>query len=199
MPENAAALNDGLSSLRVDAAKIGKWNVGYFAAGFVFWVYAAFIGITFDLHVARVYWLVGTFFIFPMAVAFSHLFGADPFTKQNALGQLVGYTHMSVIALTFPLVIAAFFYKPEMLLLVMSIAYCIDFYVMTWAFGSPLFGIHAAARTVVVTIIWFAFPQHRSDALPIAVAVFYLATVSLVPALRKRWLFAHDITASRGN
>ena len=131
MPDNAEALKDGLSSLRVDAAKRGKWNVGYFAAGFVFWVYAAFIGITFDLHVARVYWLVGTFFIFPMAVAFSHLIGADPFTKENALGQLVGYTHMSVIALTFPLVIAAFFYKPEMLLLVMSIAYCIDFYVMT--------------------------------------------------------------------
>jgi hypothetical protein len=50
--------------------------------------------------------------------------------------------------------------------LVMAIAYCVDFYVMTWAFGTPLFGVHAAVRTLVVTLIWFAWPQWRMVAMP---------------------------------
>lgn len=51
--------------------------------------------------------------IFPVAVALSRLLRADPFSNGNALGELVGHTHMSVITLTFPMVIAAFVYMPE--------------------------------------------------------------------------------------
>jgi hypothetical protein len=181
-------IEQNLDALRLDAAKRGKWNIGFFAAGLTFWLYATVVGLTLDLETARVYWLVGTFFIFPAAVLFSWLFGADPFTKGNILGALVGYTHMSVIALTLPLVVAAFVYFPQIMLLTMAIAYCVDFYVMTWAFGTRLFGIHAALRTLVVSIIWFALPDLRASALPASVAVFYLATLIISPILRHRWL-----------
>jgi hypothetical protein len=62
---------------------------------------------------------------------------------------------------------------------------------MTWAFGSPLFGIHAAARVVSVTVIWFALPDWREIVLPAAVAFAYLATVILIPILRRKWLAKH--------
>jgi len=177
-----------LADLRTELAHRSKWNLGYFWSGFLFWVFVAATGSALPLSHARVYWLVGTFFIFPVAVAMSKLVGADPFGKGNALGELVGYTHMSVISLTFPLVLAAFVYLPEALLLVMAIAYCVDFYVMTWAFGHRIFGLHATMRVVAVTVIWFAVPSWRTTVLPAVVAFAYLGTALALPFLRARWL-----------
>jgi hypothetical protein len=177
-----------LRLLRIDLARRSRWNIGYFCSGLVFWLYVAAIGSTLPLDVARVYWLVGTFLIFPLAVVISLLWRADPFCKGNDLGELVAYTHMSVIAMSFPIVIAAFIYLPQALLLVMAISYCLDFYVMTWAFGSRLFGVHAALRTLAVTVIWFALPQWRASVLPWVVAVAYLVTVVLIPPLLRQWL-----------
>jgi Family of unknown function (DUF7010) len=180
--------SDSLHSLRIDLARRSQWNIGYFCSGFVFWVYAAVVGGSHPLPIARIYWLVGSMLVFPVAVALSRLLRADPFSNGNALGELVGHTHMSVITLTFPVVIAAFVYMPEAMPLVMAIAYCVDFYVMTWAFGTPLFGVHAAVRTPVVTLIWFAWPQWRMVAIPAFVALAYLFTVALIPPLRRRWM-----------
>lgn len=177
-----------LRHLRVDAAQRGKWNIGFFCAGFLFWLYVGVIAHYFPLATARIYWIVGTFFIFPFAVLCSKVFGADPFTKGNALGELVGYTHMSVITLTFPIVIVAALYLPEALILIMAICYCLDFFVMTWAFGSWLFGIHAIFRTVAATLIFFAVPDGRLTILPVVVALCYLTTVILILVLRKKWL-----------
>jgi hypothetical protein len=183
--------DDNLQALRVELAKRSFWNLGYFAAGLIFWLYVTAMDIFFPLEVTKVFRLVGTFFIFPIAVLVSRLVGADPFSKGNSLGELVGYTHMSVIAFTFPIVIFSMIYFPEAMILVLAIAYCLDFYVMTWAFGSPLFGIHAAARVVIATVIWFALPDWRKIALPATVAFAYLVTVVLIPILRRKWLAKH--------
>jgi hypothetical protein len=110
-----------LRLLRMDLARRSRWNIGYFASGLVFWLYVAVTGSTLPLSVARVYWLVGTFLIFPLAVAISRLCRADPFCKGNDLGELVGYTHMSVNAMSFPIVVAAFVYLPQALLLDSSV------------------------------------------------------------------------------
>jgi hypothetical protein len=183
--------DNNLQALRIDLAKRSFWNLGYFVAGLIFWLYVIAIDVYFSLEAAKTYWLVGTFFIFPIAVLVSRLLDADPFSKGNRLGELVGYTHMSVITLTFPIVIFSMIYFPEAMILILAIAYCLDFYVMTWAFGSPLFGIHAAARVVIVTIIWFALPAWREIILPATVAFAYLTTVILIPILHRKWLAEH--------
>ncbi|WP_420606895.1 DUF7010 family protein [Novosphingopyxis sp.] len=179
-------MTDNLNELRIDAARRGQWNIGFFAAGAVFWTAATVVGVTVELSQARILWIVGTFFILPIAVVFSRLFGADPFTKGNALGELVGYTHMSVIAMMLPIVVGCAIIFPEALLLVMAIAYCLDFYVMGWAFGSALFGIHAALRVSSVSLLWFAMPEWRMSVLPAWVAALYIATVVTIPILRRR-------------
>lgn len=180
-----------LEELRIDAAERGRWNIGFFAAGAVFWTAAMIIGVTVELNQARILWIVGTFLILPVAVVFSRLFGADPFTKGNPLGELVGYTHMSVIAMMLPIVIGCAIVYPEALLLVMAIAYCLDFYVMSWAFDSRLFGIHAALRVLSASLIWFVMPEWRMSILPAWVATLYVGTVVAIPILRRRWLIRH--------
>ncbi|RZL69249.1 MAG: hypothetical protein EOO93_02090 [Pedobacter sp.] len=174
--------------LRVDASIRGKWNIGFFAAGFTFWIFIGAIGNNFPLEKARIYMVAGTFLIFPFAVDFSKLFKADPFTKGNVIGELVGYTHMSVIALSFPIIILTAIYLPDALIFVMAILYCLDFYVMTWSFGTWLFGVHAAFRTIIVTLIYFAVPAYRLTVLPFIIAFLYLITVVLIPILRHKWL-----------
>jgi hypothetical protein len=191
MEKKSYMTDRNLQALRLDLAERSFWNLGYFVAGLIFWLYVIAVNIYFPLEVAKIYWLVGTFFIFPIAVLVSRLLGADPFSKGNKLGELVGYTHMSVIALTFPLIIFSMIYFPEVMILILAIAYCLDFYVMTWAFGSPLFGIHAAVRVVIVTVIWFARPDWRVIVLPATVAFAYLITVILIPRLRRKWLAKH--------
>lgn len=179
---------DNMQSLQIDLARRSFWNIGYFIAGLVFWIYVVIVARYFPIQVAKTFWLIGTFGIFPVAVLASKLIGADPFTKGNRLADLVGYTHMSVVAMTLPIVVAAYVYFPEAMLFVMAIAYCLDFYVMSWAFGTPIFGVHAATRVALVSLIWFAWPEWRTTALPAVVALAYLLTVICIPFLRTRWL-----------
>jgi hypothetical protein len=177
-----------ITKLRVDAAIRGKWNIGFFASGFIFWIFIGIICNSFPLETARIYMVAGTFLIFPLAVLFSKLLKADPFTKGNCIGELVGYTHMSVIAMSFPIIILTAIYLPNALIFVMAILYCLDFYVMTWSFDTWLFGVHAAFRTAIVTLIYFAIPAYRFTVLPFIIAFLYLTTVILIPILRTRWI-----------
>lgn len=177
-----------LSDLRMDLATRSGWNIGFFFAGLLLWVAILITNLTVPIETGRIVWIALTFGVLPVAVLVSRLVKADPFCNDNTLGQLVGYTHMSVVTLSLPILIIAAIYNPHIQLLAMAILYSIDFYVMSWAFGSAIFGLHAAARTVLVTIIWIAFPESRLTLIPIVVAAFYLGTVFFLPIARRRWI-----------
>jgi hypothetical protein len=177
-----------LVNLQIDLARRSKWNIGYFFSGLVFWLYVLVVYLNVPMSNAPVFWLVGTFFIFPIAILFSKLCNADPFTKGNKLADLVGYTHMSVITMSFPIVLVVFFKYPDALLLTMSIVYCIDFYVMSWAFGSKIFGITAGVRVFLTSCVWMLFPEQRDFVIPIIVLASYSIMVVLIPQKRMAWL-----------
>ena len=181
-----------LSDLRMDLAIRSGWNIGFFVAGLLLWIAILITNLTVPIETGRIVWIVLTFGVLPVAVLVSRLVQADPFCNDNPLGQLVGYTHMSVVSLSVPIFIITAIYDPHIQLLAMAILYSIDFYVMSWAFGSSVFGLHAAARTVLVTVIWVAFPESRLTLIPVVVAAFYLATVLLLPVARRRWIRLAD-------
>ena len=176
----------------MDLATRSGWNIGFFVAGMLLWIGILTTNLTVPIETARMIWIALTFGVFPIAVLVSKLIRADPFCKDNPLGQLVGYTHMSVVSLSFPIFIIAAIYDPHIQLLAMAILLSIDFYVMSWAFGSAIFGLHAAARTVLVTVIWVALPESRLTLIPIVVATFYVGTVLLLPIVRRRWIRETD-------
>ncbi len=180
------ALN--LSDLRMDLAIRSGWNIGFFVAGLLLWIAILITNLTVPVETGRILWIVLTFGVLPVAVLISKLVQVDPFCNDNPLGQLVGYTHMSVVSLALPILIITAIYNPHIQLLAMAILYSIDFYVISWAFGSAIFGLHAAARTVLVTVIWVAFPESRLTLIPISVAGFYLGTVILLPIARRKWI-----------
>lgn len=180
--------SENLLDLRMDLANRSAWNIGFFVAGMLLWIGILITNLTVPVEAGRMIWIALTFGVLPVAVLVSRLIRADPFCNDNPLGQLVGYSHMSVVSLSFPIFVIAAIYDPSIQLLAMAILLSIDFYVMSWAFGSALFGIHAAARTVLVTLVWAIFPESRMTWIPIIVAAFYLMTVVLLPILRRRWI-----------
>jgi hypothetical protein len=177
-----------LKKLQIDLALQSKWNIGYFASGLIFWLYVLVVSNVYPIEISSIHALVGTFCIFPVAVLLSKVFGADPFNKENKLGNLIGYTHMSVIAMSFPIILLLFFNYPEGLLLGMAIAYCLDFYVMSWAFGSPIFGVVAAIRVVLVSSLWLFLPAHRMLTIPSIVILSYVVIIILILTTRTKWL-----------
>ncbi len=183
-------MTSNLPDLRTDLAIRSGWNIGFFAAGLLLWIAILVTNLTVPIETGRIIWIALTFGVLPVAVIISKLFRVDPFCNDNPLGQLVGYTHMSVVSLALPILVIAAIYDPHIQLLAMAILYSIDFYVMSWAFGSAIFGLHAASRTVAVTVVWVAFPTSRLTLIPILVAAFYLGTVILLPIMRRRWIKA---------
>ncbi len=186
-------LSRSLEELRVDLANRSKWNIGYFVAGFLYWSFATITGTLLPAESAKLYWLIGTFFIFPLAVLSSRVLKADPFTKGNTLGNLVGWTHVSMIYMLFPLIIVFFLYLPDALPLAMAICYGASFIVFFWAFGAPLFLWHIVIRVAGVTLIWFVLPDFRYSLLPGFVAALYLVTCLVIPVHRRAWLRAHTV------
>ena len=172
----------------MDLAIRSGWNIGFFVAGLLLWIAILITNLTAPIETGRIIWIALTFGVLPVAVLISKLVRVDPFCNDNPLGQLVGYTHMSVVTLSIPIFIITAIYDPHIQLLAMAILYSVDFYVMSWAFGSAVFGLHAAARTVLVTVIWVSLPASRLVLIPIVVAAFYLGTVFLLPVARRRWI-----------
>jgi hypothetical protein len=127
-----------------------------------------------------------------LAIVLSRLWGADPFTKGNALGNLVGLTHASLIWLLMPLIIIFFMRLPAGLPLAMAICLGVSYPVLFWAFGGRIFLWHVIIRVVGATVIWFALPLDRYTVLPGFVALIYLVTTILLPGQRRIWLHAHD-------
>jgi hypothetical protein len=181
---------------RIDLALRMKWNIGFWIAGAVFWTYAAIVGATFPLAMAKNLWLGGVFFIVPAAVLASKLVGADIEKRGNSLAMLVGLAHVTVLAMSFPLIIAAFFYFPDGMILAMALCFGLDFFVHSWAYATPIPAGHGVVRTVLVTAIWFARPDWRATLLPATVALCYFVTVLLILVERPRWLERHQMVAA---
>lgn len=180
-----------LARLRVDLAQRSKRNIGYFAAGFLYSTFAAVVGAALPLPAAKLWWAMGAGAIFPAALLCSRLFEADAFTRGNAPADLVGLAHLSLLALTMPVLAMCFFELPEGLPLAAAVFFGASFPVLSSAFGDSLFLVHAVVRVAGATWLWFALPDARAAALPAFVAVMYLVTLAAIPWRRRAWLRVH--------
>jgi hypothetical protein len=183
---------DSLRALRLDLADRSQWSIGYLAAGLVYWTFAALIGIGQPEPSVRVYWAVGGGFIFPLAVLLSAAWNADPFSRGNPLGTLIGVAHATSIWLLMPLVVVLWIYFPPGMPLALAICLGASYPVFSWAFGDPVFLGHIIIRVIGVTAIWLALPHGRYTLLPAFVAALYAATLVVVPARRRRWMEANQ-------
>lgn len=186
---------DSLQALRIDLAQKSKWNIGFYWSGFFYWIFVLTVGVAVPLDTAKYVWLIGGFFIVPVAILLSRFLGTEAFPKANTLADLAGQTHATVNVLGFPVILVPLIFYPEAQILMMAIMYCIDFYVFTWVFGSRLFLVAASIRVVGASAIWFFLPEVRLTLLPAFVALTYLGLMVAIPHQRKKWEIIQNVQA----
>lgn len=149
-------------------------------AGAAYWAALAVAGSALPIEgwVATAMW--GSGLIFPLALVFAKLFGADFMRDRTAVGDVLPPAFISML-LFWPIMVGALWSEPQLAPLVLGIGMAIHWPVIGWSYGrTGLFTAHALVRAAAVFAIWHFVPEARFTILPLAVSLIYLATVGAI-------------------
>jgi hypothetical protein len=142
-------------------------------AGAVYWIVLAALGTRMEAAdwAPMAAMLSGA--IFPLGILLQKPLGS-PFMKSKS--PLSGVTMLAIIAINalWPIHFIVFGAAPHAAPLTLAIGMTLHWPIIGWTYGSRVCQIHAAARILVVTALWFALPNGRLTVLPLAVAALYL-------------------------
>ena len=151
-------------------------------AGAVVWLVIGVCGYLFPESRADVVMLFGTGFIFPLALLIGRFRRENLTDRLNPLSRLMGLSVLMVNllwAVHLPLLMQA----PKFFPLSLGIGLGIHWIAYSWIIQHPVGVIHAVARTALVVATWFAVPDSRMFAIPVAIVIVYL--FSLVVMVRR--------------
>ncbi|SDM43787.1 hypothetical protein SAMN05421823_113116 [Catalinimonas alkaloidigena] len=100
----------------------------------------------------------------------------DRTRPKNALDQLFFLT-VGQALLVYALAIPFFLVDPTSLPLSVGILTGLMWLPLTWMIDHWVGAFHAVARTLVVLVLWYAFPEHRFVAIPFAIVLLYGVTI----------------------
>jgi hypothetical protein len=172
---------------RVRLAVLTKGGIAAPLAGAIYW-FALFI---LGLYVSERAWCLIAFItsglIFPLALLLQKPTGSNIMVKNSPIAEagLAGFINMAV---GWAVTIAAFSTNPTLVPLTLAIGMSLHFSTIGWSFGVRSLMVHPLLRAAVVTALWYAYPQYRFTAIPLAVAFVYLATI---PFLLREVAAAH--------
>jgi len=145
-------------------------------AGAVYWLLLSIAGLYLSTKAWGFWAFCTSGLIFPLGLLLSKFVKSD-LTYKSSLTNLFLPALLSMM-LMFPSAIAAFSIAPELVPLILAIGMSVHWPVITWAYGIVKVGIgHALIRTILVTGIWYLFPEYRLTLLPLTVSLVYIGTV----------------------
>lgn len=86
--------------------------------------------------------------------------------------------------LTLAIVIPFFMTDYRSLTLGMGIMTSLMWVTFSWIVQSPVGYLHCVVRIVLILAVWYLFPEHHFQAVPVVVVATYLVTIA---ALERRW------------
>jgi len=151
-------------------------------AGTIAWAVAGILGGRLNPMGASRALFICTGMIFPMGIAVGKLIGEDVLAKGNELDRLFG---LNVLMANLVWAIAIPFWMVEKTSLPLSLGVLagLMWVPFSWMLQHWVGLFHAIARTVLVVIAWFAFPQQRFSIIPGIIVAIYI--VSIVALLRR--------------
>ncbi|WP_427454658.1 DUF7010 family protein [Litorimonas sp. WD9-15] len=147
-------------------------------AGAIYWAALAWVGTFSDLQgwAAIAFPLSGA--IFPLALIFAKILKCNFMKDKSAIGDVLLPTLISMLLFWPMLFMAGKSASPELIVPILAIGMSLHWPVIGWGYArTTLYTAHAVIRAVVVTYIWFTFPEHMLTLLPLSVALIYIATV----------------------
>lgn len=145
-------------------------------AGAIYWFSLFIVG----LYVSNYVWCLIAFItsglIFPLALLLQKPTHSNMMVKNSPVGG-AGLTGFVNVAVGWAITIAAFHTNPTLVPLALAIGMSLHFSAIGWSFGVKSLMVHPIVRAAVVTTLWYAYPQYRFTAIPLAVALVYLGTI----------------------
>lgn len=148
-------------------------------AGAVAWTAAGVLGaILPDADSASIALFLCMPAVFPLALLVSRFTGEDVFgaKEQNELDQLFGLGILMSI-LVWGIAIPFWMIEPSSLPLSAGILAGLMWVPLSWLLQHWVGLFHAVARTVVVVLAWFVFPDHRFSVIPALIVIVYLISI----------------------
>ncbi|MHA6288759.1 DUF7010 family protein [Maricaulis sp. CAU 1757] len=102
----------------------------------------------------------------------------SPFMKSKS--PLSGVVMLAIFGINalWPLHFLIMGAMPEATVLSLAIGMSLHWPLIGWAYGSRVCIIHGAARVIAATVLFFALPELRLEAVPLAMAALYLAAAA---------------------
>lgn len=172
-------MHDALTRLRHDYDLHAGRSIALPVAGALVWTIVAIAGALLDERLASFALLFGTGLAFPVALALARPLGERLVDNPNPLAGLMGRSVLMVNllwAVHLTLALHDWAYLP----LTLGIGMGLHWVVFGWVIGHPVGLVHAAARTILVTAAWWAFPDARVSAVAVAVVLVYAVSIAML-------------------
>lgn len=166
-----------LDTLRDGIARITRRGIGMPIAGLLYWLAVAALGASLPPQRAALYAFFATGAVFPLGWALTRALGGDLFAKGHPLNGLGG-TLNGVQFCYWPVLIAVFFVRPELVPFTMGTLFGSHFLPYGWFYRSRGYALLGLGAPLVATALQLAAPAHAFVAIPLGVAAVHALAVA---------------------
>lgn len=172
-------MHDLLTDLRHDYERHAGRSIALPLAGTIVWSVVAIAGLALEARLATFTLLFATGLAFPLALALARPLGERLVDNPSPLAGLMGRSVLMVNllwAVHLTLAVHDWGYLP----LTLGIGLGLHWVVFGWVIGHRVGVVHAVARTLLVTVAWWAFPDARVSAVAAAVVLAYAYAIAVL-------------------
>lgn len=169
-------MDTDLERLRADFDEQAGRSLALPVAGAVVWTVVGAAALLSSARSATYVLVFGAAAIFPLGLLAGQVLGEKVMTNTSPLARLMGLSVLMVNllwAVHVTLLLADVDYLP----LTLGIGLGLHWIVFSWIIGHRVGLVHAIARTVLVTGLWWAFPDQRVTAVAAGVVIAYLYAI----------------------
>jgi len=145
-------------------------------AGAIVWFIVALLSTQFSERTGTIILLFGSGAIFPIGLLVAKIRKEDLMSSSNPLAKLMGMSVL-MVNLLWAIHIPLFLYAPEFVPMSIGIGLGIHWIIYSWIVQHPVGTIHAITRTILITIMWFAFPEQRLLAIGLVIVFVYSVSI----------------------
>ena len=162
-------------------------------AGTVAWAAVAVAGATLKPGAAALALFVATGSILYLGMFISRYTG-EHFLDKTRLPNVFDRLFMHCVAMSvmvYAIAIPFFRVDRTSLPLTVGILAGLMWIPLSWIIQHRIGIFHTVARTIAIVVLWYALPNHRFTAIPLAIVAVYLITIAV---LESRWRAAARVT-----
>ena len=165
-----------LAHLRADYDTQAGKSLALPLAGATVWAAAGIVSLFVSPRNATFVLILATGVIFPLGLLFARVLREKLLNNTNPLAKLMALCVL-MVNLLWAVHLTLLYTAPDLIPLTLGIGLGLHWIVFSWIIQHPVGIIHAIARTLLATVAWWAFPDHRVGAVCTVVVLAYLYTV----------------------